>query len=58
MEQKRILKVVFQKSGSGSINSRLCIPITWIRQLGITEEDRNIEVSFNGSEIIIKKARG
>lgn len=56
MKGERILKVSFQKSGVGSMNTRVSIPITWIRELGITEQDREIKVSINEDKITIEKA--
>lgn len=54
-------KVIFNKSGGtsgkGGITNRVTIPTTWIREMGITEDDRNVIISFNGNTIEIKKAQ-
>ena len=54
---QKINKVMFQKSGASNKITRLNIPITWIRDyLGITEEDRDVELILtSNNEIIIKK---
>ena len=55
--EARKLKVNLFKSGSGSINAKVTLPITWIRSIGVTAEDREINVEFDEEkkEIIIKK---
>ena len=54
---QKINKVMFQKSGASNKITRLNIPITWIRDyLGITEEDRDVELILtSNNEIIIRK---
>lgn len=48
---------MFAKSGSGSITSRLTIPIAWVKEMNITKDDRTVEVTFNeeSKTITIKK---
>lgn len=55
--EKRDLKVMFAKSGSGSKTTRLTIPIAWIKEMNLTEEDRAVEVTYDKIEktITIKK---
>lgn len=57
--ESRKLNMQFVKSGSGSTTTRLALPITWIRTMGITPEDRQVEVKFNekSGEITIKKLK-
>lgn len=55
MNESRQLKVSFNKSGSGSISSSVRLPISWLKEMGISKEDREVEVIFNNEEIIIKK---
>lgn len=56
--EPRILNVSFAKSKSGSTTTRLTLPITWLRELGITEEDREVIVKMEGDKIIIEKNNG
>lgn len=53
----RILKVMFNKSGSGSITPRLSIPISDLRKMGITPEDREINYYYDeeNKQIILSK---
>ena len=55
----RNLNVIFNKSGSGSINTKISLPVTWIKQMGITKDDREVVAEFNEEkqEIIIKKQK-
>lgn len=59
MKDKKIAKVIFNKSGGtaskNGITNRVTIPTTWINALGITQEDRNVEMALDGDKIIIKK---
>lgn len=58
MEEKRA-RVIFNKSGGtagkGGITNRITIPTTWVKEMGITEEQREVNISFDGEKIIIKK---
>lgn len=54
--EKRKLNISFVKSGSGSITSRVILPTTWIREMGISTEKREIFVYKIGDNIIISKA--
>lgn len=58
MEEKRA-RVIFNKSGGtagkGGITNRITIPTTWIKEMGITEDQREVNISFDGEKIIIEK---
>ncbi len=56
--EKRDLNISFQKSGNGK-NARLIIPIPWLRELGITEEERQVELIFDkeNSRLIVEKKK-
>lgn len=45
--KKRELKISFTKSGSGSNSSRITLPISWIKQMGLNIDKRDVEVNFN-----------
>ena len=57
--QKKIAKIIFNRSGgtagSGGITNRITIPTTWVKEMGITEERREVNISFDGEKIIIEK---
>lgn len=48
-------KVTFNKSGSGSTTGRVVLPAAYLEILGITEEEREINITLDGSKIIIEK---
>jgi hypothetical protein len=58
MMEEIVKKVAFSKSGTGHITPKVSIPIEWIREIGITEEDKEIVIKFvpETKEIILKKA--
>lgn len=53
--EKRLLNVSFGKSGNGGMSCRLSIPTKWIKEMQLTEEDREVEVIFENNIITIKK---
>ena len=51
----RKLKISFNKSGSGSISASVRLPISWLKELGLTQENREVSVNFDNNKIIIEK---
>ena len=49
------MNIIFNKAGSGSMSTKVSIPISWIRQMGISQEDRNVVLEFDGKQITIRK---
>lgn len=51
--------IMINKAGGGSgkntVNYRVSLPAPWMQQMGITEEDREVILSFDGEKIIIEK---
>lgn len=56
MTESRNLKVIFGKNGTGKTSTRITLPLPWLRQMNINENDRQVNVSFDGKKIIIEKA--
>lgn len=56
--EKRDLNISFYKAG-GTLATRLNIPIPWIKKMGLTPEEKRIELIFDEEkeEIIIRKKR-
>lgn len=49
-------KVQFQKSGSGSVNAKISLPMSWIKKMGITEDDKMISVMLTeDNKVLIEK---
>lgn len=53
--ESRNMNIIFNKAGSGSMSTKVSIPISWIRQMGISQDDRNVVLEFDGKQIIVKK---
>lgn len=45
------------KSGPNTRYYRAIIPPTWAKTMGITEEDREIVLSFDGETVVVRKAK-
>lgn len=45
--ENRILKISFNKSGRGTYTPKLALPAMFINKMGITKEEREIEIFFN-----------
>lgn len=43
-------------AGKTSIAYNLSLPSKWLKKMGVTPDKREVELSFNGTEITIKKA--
>lgn len=48
-------KIMFPKSGKGTICPKIGIPLSWVEALGITENEPFANVRFEDGEIKIKK---
>lgn len=59
MKEDRELKVMFNKSGGNtsknSYSPKLSIPKSWLDDMGVTLDDREIIASYEDKKIIIKK---
>lgn len=58
--ENRQLKAIVAKAGGTagkeSLNYKMTIPSKWANELGITRDDRDLSVSFDGKQIIVKKS--
>ena len=52
MNETRILLCLINKaggnSGAGSKTYRTTLPATWMKELGVSEHDRELELTFDG----------
>ena len=57
--ETRKAKMIINKSGGTASSQgktyRVTIPNSWIEQLGIDEENREVELCFDGANIIVRK---
>ena len=58
---QRKAKMQFAKSGGtargNAITNRITIPTSWVKSLGITEEDRNVTIKLIDNKIVIEKEK-
>ncbi len=54
---ERNLNIIWTKAGTGSLTTKLSIPISWCYDMGLSKEERKIKAIYNEEkkEIIIKK---
>ena len=45
--EARKLKIIFNKRGDGYISGKLSIPMTWLKDMNLTPEDREVEVIYD-----------
>lgn len=56
-KETRILKVMFAVDGRGAKNTRMTLPITWFKDMGIDLDNRETSVTYSPrtKKITIKK---
>lgn len=42
-------------AGSGGMTYRISLPAPWVAEMGVTEDDKEVTISFDGEKIIIEK---
>lgn len=58
IKEKKSKKVIFTKSGSGAINTRVSLPVSWIKEMGITEDNKEIvAILTSDNKIILEKKK-
>lgn len=53
--EKRNANVMFAKNGQGSRTTRITLPVNWVDVIGVTEENRKVNIYQIGNQIIITK---
>ena len=54
--EERKANVIFAKNGNGYVTNRITLPVPWVKELGITEEEREVKIILEDDKIIIEKA--
>lgn len=54
-KRKAKLLVNRRKTGSGGTTFRATLPTVWVREMGLSENLRELELNFDGEKIIISK---
>lgn len=55
--EQRKLRIGFNKSGKGSFTPRLILPMSWIKEMNISPDERDVLVTFEDGKIIIEKLK-
>lgn len=50
---KRVAKVLWSKSGAKSDITRITLPVSWIRDMGLTKEIREMDIEYDQEKKII-----
>lgn len=45
--ERRDLNVSFYKAGNGGISSRITLPRKWVSDMGISENEKSVEVTYD-----------
>ncbi len=57
--EKRISNIMIQAAGGtaskDSNNYKISLPSSWVKELGITDDSRQVEISFDGTTICISR---
>lgn len=56
MPESRKARLIVNKAGSGSITFRATLPQSWIKRMGLGEDERDLQLYFDGKSITIKKS--
>lgn len=60
-KETREMRIMINKAGGNagqnSLNYKMSIPSAWANKLGITENSRNVLVTFDGKKIMIQRPK-
>ena len=54
IQDKRDLKISYNKSGAGNVSARVILPITWVREMGLSQEFPAVIASFDGEYLMLR----
>ena len=55
--EKRKANIMFNKNGNGNLTTRISLPVPWIKEMELDENNREVVIEFENNEIKIKKER-
>ena len=55
MKEIRKANIIFNKNGRGATTTRITLPVGWVKELGLNENDRQATIELNKNKIIIRK---
>ena len=57
MTETKAMKVIFNKNGKGNYSTKINLSFIWLKKMGISEDMRDVQVTFDGKRIIIEPAQ-
>ena len=57
MTETKAMKVIFNKNGKGNYSTKINLSFIWLKKMGISEDKRDVHVTFDGNRIIIEPAQ-
>ena len=51
----RKANIMFNKNGNGFSTTRISLPVTWVKKLNLSEENRQVLISLEKNKILIRK---
>ena len=54
MTDTKAMKVIFNKNGKGNYSTKINLSYIWLKKMGVTEDNREVQLSFDGKRIIIE----
>ena len=57
--EERKLRVIFSRDGRGATNTKITLPVKWVRDMGVNPEKREVVLQYDekNKEIIIRKQK-
>lgn len=52
---KRNANIIFGKSGTGSNTAKISIPVTWLEDMGLDEDNKAVNISYVDKKVVIEK---
>ena len=57
MTETKAMKVIFNKNGKGNYSTKINLSFIWLKKMGISDDKRDVQVTFDGNRIIIESAQ-
>ena len=55
--EKRKANILFNKNGKGFLTTRITLPVPWIKDMGLSQDDREVVIEYDDDKITIKKEK-
>lgn len=55
--EKRKANILFNKNGKGFLTTRITLPVPWVKDMGLSQDDREVVIEYDDNKITIKKEK-